>query len=742
MPARMRLSSLLLIILLAALGLTGKTLGAPQPQVGQTLRIGSLLIPNSEAALGAQLAVDELNRAFLADPLRQQFPIEIIVPDTFPATPEDMPAALASLTGQQVRVILGPESNALALPALEPLARVGVPVLTLATSDTLTDVDVTNNIMRMRAAESYYSLAAADYMVNDLGLTKIALVQTDVESTEALIAYEIALSNFGYVPAVKVQLLDNTQLQANVPSIIESGAEAVAMWGPGADAALLQTELRSRGWAGVFFYRYAQEAALRGELVFGQTAGMLGANGWSYGTRTQLSRQFLVNYVSTYGKIPGDAAAAAYDAVYTFVGKAQEVGVGMPAIYEALLDTEMIFAVQGRFTPREYGNGDFSRLATVYQLGQYGGSEVLARYQNGVRLPDDDLIIEEINPVAIIGTPTFTPTPSLTPTQTFTPSATPSQVQLTVAAEEVGVYAGPGDFFGELGRLLQGTSATIVGGNTDLTWFVIQYRGGIGWVQNNLSALDIFDPSHLINQLPVIEAPPTPIGGATPTPALEVADIIIENVIITPTTIIPGQAFIANVTLKNNGAARTGSFSVAASFEPGAVFTSNVVPNIEPGASVTLPLSATVVGTGSFSVDVVADVTNNVNEGASGEQNNIFRLSYTVDYPIVAELSSLPVFAGTSFDLAGGTADLNWTGTSLDVINGARIGIVTGVTYENVKYDMLSSSVINSQVGLVDAQVFPGVLIGVITAEGLRAIIRVEARVGTSMTISFRVYSG
>jgi hypothetical protein len=180
---------------------------------------------------------------------------------------------------------------------------------------------------------------------------------------------------------------------------------------------------------------------------------------------------------------------------------------------------------------------------------------------------------------------------------------------------------------------------------------------------------------------------------------------------------------------------------VGASFEPGAVFSSNVVPNIAPGATVTVPLSAAVVGTGEFMVNVVADISNQVNEGTTdGEGNNIYFLTYRVDYPVIAQASLLPVAAGSLIDLYGGVGDLSWTGTGLNVVNGALIGVLTGVTFEAANYDAISPALVNNNVGLTDAQIFPGVIIGVITAEGQRAVIRIESRAGTSLNISYRVY--
>jgi ABC-type branched-subunit amino acid transport system substrate-binding protein len=740
---RIRISLLWLTVLVMMATFTSITRAAPPLQSTDQIRIGVLLIPNSDGDLGARLAVSELNERGLINYASQSMQFELVYPNQLPNQPDGIPRIIEILNSQGVHAMLGPSVNQLALPNLEPLARAGVPVLTLATADTLTDLDVTNNIMRMRAAEGYYSHAIIDYMINDLALTNIALIQTDVESTEALVAAETRLAEFGRAPAIKIQLEDSSTLEEQLQLVIDSGADGVAMWGPAADAGIALPSLRSHGWTGRFFHRKAQEALISGTFTnLNQAAGTLGANGWSFGNTAPLSRLFVANYAATYGRIPSDEAAAAYDAIYALAGQVQVVGKEMPIIYETMREMATVFTVQGRLAPTEYGNGDFSRQVTLYEIRAEGGVRALARYDGDFRLPEDDPSTQTGSGLAAIGTPTFTPSPSPSPTITPTITGTPSQLQLTVLAESISVFGGPGDFFEELGLLEGGTSATIVGADQDLTWLVIQYRGGIGWVLNDPAAISIFDPGGLTTQLPVIEAPPTPQGGVTPTPALEVADIVIENVTMTPPRPVPGQPFLANVSLRNVGSVASGPFTVGASFEPGAVYSSNVIPNIQPGSSVSLPLSATVVGTGDFSVDVVADVNNEVSEGFDGETNNFFRFSYGVDYPIVGSASSLPINAGTPIDLAGGTPELNWTGASLDVVNGALIGIITGVTYENVVFDQINPNVVNNGTGLTDAQLFPGVLVGVRTAEGQRAIVRIDARNGTTLTISFRVYGG
>ncbi len=718
-----------MLILVGLMGLVSMANAQPR----ETVEIGVLFARGTDADRGARLALATIQELGLQanDPVVRRY--EFVYPNQDILGAEDVPSVLRFFQEREVAAILGPVDNALALPNLEPLARVGRPVLTLSTANTLTEVDVTNNIMRFRAAEGVYSAAAADYMLTDLGLTNIALVQTNIESTEALLAFERALEEAGRTPSARVQLVDSSDLLANIAALMD--AQAIALWGPPGDAATLRRELAGRGWEGVFFYRGAGQALLEGTLSPSERAGMLGAGAWSYAARGALSEAFTLAYSRAYGRLPGTEAAAAYDAMFTLYGQIRQVGTGMPALYESLLALPRVQAVQGGL--QSYGGGDFARVATLYQLTETGGIMHLARYENGVRVDEAETVANDVA-LAAVGTPTFTPEPSPTAPP---PSPTPTQMQLTITAPEVPVYAGPGEFFALLGQLPQGATATIIGADDILAWFVVQYRGGIGWVFNDRALLDVFDPGGLLNQLPIIEAQPTPIGGVSPTPAVEAPDIIIDAVTLTPAQPVPGQAFLATVTLTNTGRQPTGPFSVATTFQPGSVFSSNNVPNIEPAASVSLPLSATLAGTGNFTIDIRADVNNTVEEGPEGEQNNSFPLSYTVDFAILTERQDIALVAGTSLDLFGGTPDFNWTGTSLDALSGTQVGVITGVTYENANFDSVAAAVLNNQTSISDTQLFPGVVFGVVTAEGNRAVMRVESRVGTGLNLSYRVYS-
>src|SRR5690606_34088063 len=107
------------------------------------------------------------------------------------------------------------------------------------------------------------------------------------------------------------------------------------------------------------------------------------------------------------------------------------------------------------------------------------------------------------------------------------------------------VQLGPGTQYDVIGQLLAGETAPVIGGNLDLSWFVIDFRGQQGWL--SASILNFTgDPA----TVPIIAAPPTPTPPpASPTPTLSPdPDIVIDAAVASPTPIIANQPFTVSVT--------------------------------------------------------------------------------------------------------------------------------------------------------------------------------------------------
>lgn len=705
-------------------------LAAPAPQAATTLHIGYLGAAGSETANGAQLAIDQIAAAGgVAGPDGTAYRFELVSLATAP-TADTLVAGLNELIAQDVVAILGPDSNSLfTADTLDALITAGLPVLTPATGDTLTTNDTADVLFRTRAPERVYSYALATYLTEDLEFSSIALVQTDVESTEALLSFESILQGMGLSVADRIQVANGAALSGEIQRLLDANPEAIVMWGPYADAAGLLADLRANGWQGRFAYRHADEAVRAGVLPRDLAEGVLGVSSWSYAYTSRASRIFLRDYVVAFGDVPGPLSVAAYDAIWFLRAVIGQQGADPAAIREGLLGSSPRTLVQGTLHPVDYGNGDLIRQAMVYELGPYGGSTVLARFDDTQRLPLEDAgqEVAQAGPTPTAGPPTNTPFPTATLEGTW----------VRVTATVLNVRTGPGFNYDRIGQVQEGDLLRVMGSIPDYSWMLVDFRGGVGWVKTEYTEL-----TGNLADVPVnIPIPPTPTVGATLPPTLPaIPDIVIDTVVLQPSQPIPNQPFTATVTVRNAGGGAAGRFAIAATFQPGDVYTATHVEGLAAGQTVQAQLTGTLTGTGVFQVGVVADLNKEVQE--LNEDNNIYNLTYRADYALFAQQSGLQLGSGSEWDLYGGTPDILWDGYNLAMRNGAKVGILSGVTYESVTYDTISPAVVTNTVGLGTDQVNPGVIIGLFTAEGHRAAMRIDNRQGETIWVSYRVYNG
>lgn len=372
----------LLALLIAA---TGPALASPPTQTS-VLRIGYLGVTDSDLAKGAQLAMDQINGAGGLRAGGGTYQLELVTLAQ-PPTADSLSRDIAALVAQGVVALLGPEDNAVLTPqSTAALTSAGVPVLTALTADALTRDDASDTLLRIRAPERYYSEALATYLLDDLGLTSLALVQTNIEWTEALLFFEQAMQTRGIAPGARVQLADSSSLLAESRALLDLNPEAVVMWGAPRDAASLLSLLRKGGWTGQFAYRDAEEAARAGFLSDTLANGVIGATNWSYAYPGRTSRIFLEDYLLAYAEVPGGLAAAGYDAVWALRSAIVAAGTEREALRAALMSLAPLNLVTGALRPAQLGDGDLIRVVMVYRLGAGGGPTVLARFDDGQRV--------------------------------------------------------------------------------------------------------------------------------------------------------------------------------------------------------------------------------------------------------------------------------------------------------------------------------------------------------------------
>jgi ABC-type branched-subunit amino acid transport system substrate-binding protein len=378
---------ILALVALAAPGVSA----APTGQTANTLRIGYLGTANSPAAQGALLAIDQINSlgGFQAAG-GGTVQIELISLAE-PPTVETLAASVTAMKAQGVVAILGPDDGSLLTQDnVQALASAGVPVLTGATSDTLTDNDTADSLFRLRGPERAYSFALASYLIGDLNLTSIVLAQTNLESTEALLDFESVMSANGIQAAGKLQLASAIGLEDQALAVVGLNPEAVVMWGPPADAVTLLTTLRANGWNGVFAYRDAEEAARAKILPDELASGVVGVTAWSYAYPGQAARVFLADYLLAFGQVPGPLSAAMYDALWYLRATIIGAGVDPGAIRAALIAGPASDLVTGTLRPADFANGDLIRMAMVYTLGPGGGPTVVAVFNDDQRATIED----------------------------------------------------------------------------------------------------------------------------------------------------------------------------------------------------------------------------------------------------------------------------------------------------------------------------------------------------------------
>ncbi len=731
-----RAGVLLAVLVVLALTITVTPRALDVRAQGDILRIGYLGPAETETANGARLAIDQINSlGGVTAANGTVYHLELVTLVDAP-TAASMADAVGELVAQNAVAVLGPDTNAQITPeSIQALADAGLPVLTPATGDALTDVDTSNYIFRTRAPERVYSYAIATYLTEDLGLTTIAVVQTEVEFTEAMLNFENVLANRGIPLIDKIQLPPGSDLIEESQRLLNQNPAAIVMWGGFQDAARLLRQLRDNGWAGVFAYRTADEAARAGILPDDLADGVLGMNAWSYAEPTRASQIFLRDYVVAFGEVPGPRAVAAYDAIWYLRTALINEGATPAAIQAGLIGGGPQTLVQGVLHPLEFGNGDLVRVGVVYQLGPHGGPSVVARFDDTSRLE-----VGQVGPVVVEPTP-------IPPTATSSlPTATLEGTWVRVTANVLNVRTGPGFEYDKIGQVASGELYRVLGTSGDYSWMVIDFAGGVGWVKTEYVEL-IGD----LGTVTVIQPPPSPTIAATPTPTLSPnPDLVIDTVVLSPTQPIPGKPFTATVTVRNAGAGAAGRFAVAATWEPGSIYTANFVEGLAGGQSAQVQLTGTLTGTGVFQVGVVVDLNKEVPE--SNEDNNVYNITYRADYPLLANQTGVQVNVGSEWDLYGGTPDLYWDGSNIEVRNGSGIASLGGVTYDNVHYDMLAPGVLTYIYGPTppgiggQANIYGGAVFGMITAEGKRAVLRVDnlqpgGDQPSMITLSYRVYN-
>lgn len=699
----------LLVIGIMVLLWSGMAVAQSQP----VFRIGVLDDERGPISNGARLAVQQINAGGgVRGADGTFFRLELVIQ---PINPDGLAAAVNNLRQSNIIAALGPRTNSEALNGLPALQSLGVPVFTPATDDTLIRADATDRIFRMQAAQILLEQAMASYLISELGERSIATVQLDIDSTTEVLGFSAAATALGVRPAPT--LLLQSDVESLVLPLLESDPSVIATFGSPALASTLYNQLRIAGWTGRFVYDQVNDENFRDNIPANLLSGILSKASWSFAALDDTSTAFLLDFVRAFGYTPGAVEAAAYDTVNILVA-----AISLPGeLVSNIIGLDDVPGIQGSLDPAQLGRGEISNNVAVIQLGEFGAPRVVARYAGGLRLPDD---------VPSVGRPDLLPTIAATPT--------PDGVVITVTGRPFqNVRSGPSTQYDILGQLRENEQARVIGANRDNSWVVIEFRGQNGWLSAPL--LEIFGN---LNTVPIIDPPPTPTPGFTPTPVPpQEADLIIDSAVAIPSPIIPGQPFNVSLVVRNAGNTAAGQFAIAATFPPNNVYSAVIVPaGLGPGQTTTAVLSGTLTNTGFYTVVIVVDLNNEVPEGPTGEANNNFNFSYAVNKPLLNQgVRTYGENEVLELEGNGVQGDARWTGTALEALGTARLAVIPNVTLDTVHWDLINPAIVN-QASVPRTSMNAGTIIGIITADGNRGAIRVDDIPGNQFTVTYRVY--
>jgi CARDB/Receptor family ligand binding region len=732
-------------------------------QTSREINIGILDALDGATTQGVSLAIEQVNKAGgLKLPDGSTARLTVTAADA--RNPQEVAQAVDIFLGGDVAAVFAPSDDTLMAASQSIFTNtnpqffvVNTPIITSASSNAVT---IGRVLFRSTADDTTRYQALAKHFT-DAGERTVVAYATDP-------IYADKVNTLGSVfdaNQMATTLVRETDVAKAVQGVLAQRAQAVVAFAAPTQAAEFYTALRGAGFKGNFaFFTYGQEEEFFAAVPFEIRKGVLSVNGWSYASATAESQQFAYAYSVAFGKLPNEQAAAAYDATTGLLQAITLAGVAPEALTKQLTELPAFVGVQGEIFPAT--GGQISNNVLVSSANSFGVPNVIAAYQgvapitapmaqtpvaagptNTPRSANTPTITGTARPTTVPTTtripsatplPSATPIPSATPlpTQTPLPTATPDGVTLTVLSNVVNVRVGPGQSFERIGQLRRGEQVRAIGANADFTWIAFMFREQMAWVSAAPNLVSIFGD---VRTLPFI-APPTPVPAtATPTP-LPLPDLFMVSATMVPPIAQPGVPFTVQVVVGNQGTAVAGEFAVATSFLPGNVFASATVPaGLQPGQQVTVNLTATVAGTGIETVAIVLDLNTQVQE--TDENNNKPAFAYKVDRALVVSNATVVLAPGGVLDLFGGTIDLTFDTSSNLVPNPPALFGLPGVQASQVHYDLLSPSVVNSPGAIAAGSLTPNLIIGVQTAEGQRAYIRIIGFSGPNLQLEYNVYA-
>ncbi|MFA9379503.1 MAG: ABC transporter substrate-binding protein [Acetanaerobacterium sp.] len=353
-------------------GFTGQVkIGVVAPISGSAAMVGDTLIK------GVELAAKQINTAGGVNGKEI-----VLYKEDDQQDPKTAVSAVNKLvSSDEVTAIIGTVNSSCTLAMMDVTESAGVPLITpIASGISVTDPS-NSFIARLQASDVLQAKAVTEYALNDLGLTKIAVIyQSDDYGTGGKDVALQVLADNGIEP-VAVEAFDPaaTDMNSQLLKIKEAGAEALIMWTMYTPAANIARQAKQLGM---------EDLALMGgggltnaklfELAQDAAVGICNTQTFfpDKSLASPAAAAFIEAYEAEYGVTPDSNAAMSYDAMMV-------LAEGLKASPE-LVNTEIMAGIKsvknmalatGDISIDE--KGDANRAILIIRLGEGGVYELV-----------------------------------------------------------------------------------------------------------------------------------------------------------------------------------------------------------------------------------------------------------------------------------------------------------------------------------------------------------------------------
>jgi len=330
--------------------------------IGMTVPLEGPLAAEGKALLqAAQMALDEESKT----PLPGGRHLVLAVRDESGQWGQASDEIVRLIFQDEAVAIITSPAGTIAHEAEQVANKIGVPVVTLSTDATTTQINMPW-IFRLAPSDEDEASAFAQHIYRTRGLRKVVLLaQPDHDGRAGAEEFERAVEKLGGVPPIRVDVPSSPDAVESVVSRMKTLApDAVVLWTDYDLAANLVPRVRQAlPVVPVYLCRKAAESAAVIPVAASASASQQpeekDAEIWisaSPAGTTHVQRQFHKSSLAQTGAEPTEAAAAAYDAVHIVAAAVRRAGANRVRVRDALAAGNPIQGASGAISFDSAGN--------------------------------------------------------------------------------------------------------------------------------------------------------------------------------------------------------------------------------------------------------------------------------------------------------------------------------------------------------------------------------------------------